>query len=159
LGGCGYTLGYHHVAGVQRLAVPEFRNETFPLRREFGKDLTRSVRQELQIRTDYDVVGSSSEADTILLGSVVSVRERVLSEGPLDRVEESSLTVVVDVELVRIGDGTVLAERRITDNADFTVVGGRPRRTLEERRSRRSPPAWSLHSKSGVAKQFSRRGI
>ena len=42
----------------------------------------------------------------------------------LDVVEESSLTVVVDVQLVRVGDGTVLAERRITDNADFAVIGG-----------------------------------
>lgn len=121
--GCGYTLGYHHFEGVRRLAVPEFRNDTFPLRREFGKDLTRSVRQELELRTDYELVASSA-ADAILKGRVISVRERVLTEGPLDRIEESSLTVVVDVQLVRRGDGAVLAERRLTDNADFAVIGG-----------------------------------
>ena len=46
--GCGYTLGYRRPEGVFNLAVPVFRNETFPLRREIEIELTRAVRQEFR---------------------------------------------------------------------------------------------------------------
>ncbi|MGE3163451.1 MAG: LPS assembly lipoprotein LptE [Planctomycetota bacterium] len=122
IAGCGYTLGFREPAGVERLAVPTFRNETFPIRREIEFELTRAVRQQLELGTDF-VLSSEDRADATLEGTVVGVQQRVLTEGPLDRVEETSLTVTVHIQLVR-RDGAVLLDRWVTDNAAFFVTGG-----------------------------------
>lgn len=121
--GCGYRLGYQMPANVYRMAVPMFRNETFPLRREFEFDLTRAVRRELELRTDAQLV-SSDHADAVLNGTIVDIRERVLTEGPLDSIQESSIAVTVAIQLVRRSDDTVLVNRIITDHAAFSAVDG-----------------------------------
>lgn len=120
--GCGYTLGFREPDGIRRLAVPIFRNETFPLRREIEFDLTRAVRRQLEVGTDF-VLSAEDRADATLEGTIISARQRVLSEGPLDRVEESSLTVTVRIQLVR-RDGTLVLDRWVTDNAAFFVSAG-----------------------------------
>lgn len=123
LSGCGYSLGYRMPEGVRRLAVPLFRNETFPLRREIEYELTRALRQVLELETDVRLV-SRSDAEAVLEGTVISVFDRVLTEGPLDQVEESSLTVTTLIQLLRTSDGEVILERTITDTAAFSVQGG-----------------------------------
>lgn len=129
--GCGYHLGYRMPERVQRLAVPVFRNDTFPLRREIEFDLTRAVRQELELRTDVQLV-SSAEAEAVLEGVILSFKERVLTEGPLDRIDESSLAVAVRMRLRR-ADGTLLFERLVRDDAAYSRRDGE---TLEDARRR-----------------------
>ncbi len=59
--GCGYSAGYKMPPGVIKLAVPMFENQTFPLRREIEYDMTRAVRQELELRTDAILVARGGE--------------------------------------------------------------------------------------------------
>ena len=123
LAGCGYTTGYRMPDGVQRMFVPIFANETFPLRREIEYDLTRAVKQELELRSDVQLV-SENDADARLDGTVVSFREAPLTEGPLDVEQETSIDVTVQVRLVRISDDRVLFEGPIHDHATFSIIRG-----------------------------------
>ena len=71
LAACGYSSGYRLPEGVYRLAVPMFENQTFPLRRELEYDLTRSIRQRLELKTDARIV-SREEADAVLEGTILT---------------------------------------------------------------------------------------
>ncbi len=128
--GCGYTLGYRMPGNVTRVSVPTFDNQTFPLRREVEFDLTRAVRRELELGTDVKLA-SGSQADAILRGTIRRFDERVLSEGVLDAILESSINVEVHVRLERTVDGSVLFDHVISDHAAFSVVAGE---TVEDAR-------------------------
>ena len=121
--GCGYTLGYRVSEGTVRLAVPMFENQTLPLRREVEFDLTRAVRQQLELRSDVHLV-SVANADAVLKGTVVSFRELVLAEGARDAIHESSIDVAVRVRLERLTDGQVLLDEMVTDSAPYSVLRG-----------------------------------
>ncbi len=120
--GCGYTFGYRLPEGMRRLSVPQFANETFPLRREIEFDLTRAVRQEIELSSDA-VLATGSSADGILEGTVLSFQEGVLTEGALDTVQESSVQVQVRIVL-RTPDGNVLIDEIISDDVSFSTVAG-----------------------------------
>ncbi len=121
--GCGYAAGYRLPEGVYRLAVPIFENKTFPLRREVEYDLTRALRQELELRSDARLV-PRKRADAVLEGTVLSFTEEVLTEGRLDTVQESSVSMRVGIRLVRTSDGSAIFEREISDSASFSVLRG-----------------------------------
>ncbi|MCI0651257.1 MAG: LPS assembly lipoprotein LptE [Planctomycetes bacterium] len=121
--GCGYSSGYRLPEGIYTIAVPIFRNETFPLRREVEYDVTRAVRQELESRTDLAFAARES-ADGVLEGAVVHFQEGVLSEGRLDAVQESDLYLTVRMKLTRTRDGEVLFEREVADHAAYSALRG-----------------------------------
>ena len=123
LAGCGYTFGYRVPDGASLIAVPLFRNETFPLRREVEFELTRAVKQELQIRSDVRVV-SQTRAEGILEGTILSFQEGVLTEGALDAVQESSIQVRVRVRYIRTADESVILDQIVSDHADFSIAAG-----------------------------------
>ena len=130
LSSCGYTFGYRVPGGVSLVAVPQFLNETFPLRREVDFELTRAVKQELQLRSDVRVVSKSS-AEGILEGTILSFQEGVLTEGALDAVQESSIQVRVRIRFIRTADESVILDQIVSDHADFSNVAGE---TLEDAR-------------------------
>lgn len=131
LTGCGYVAGYRMPPGVETLAVPMFDNRTFPLRREVEYDLTGAVRRELQLQTDARIV-SSEAADAILEGTILSFDENVVVEGPLDSVQESSLSVQVRIRLLDRRSSRVLFEHIVSDQATYSVLDGE---TLEDART------------------------
>jgi len=104
--------------------VPIFRNETFPLRREVEIDLTREVKQELTLRCDAQVVADGASADALLEGIVLDFQEGVLTEGPDDAVQESGISVLVRIRLVRTRDGSQLLERTVSDYAAYSNQAG-----------------------------------
>jgi len=124
LAGCGYSSGYRLPAGVRTIAVPIFRNETFPLRREVELDLTRGVKEELTLRSDARVVAEGVTADAVLEGVVLEFQEGVLTEGPDDAVQESGISVLVRIRLVRTRDGSQLVERTVSDYAAYSNQAG-----------------------------------
>lgn len=121
--GCGYTLGYRMPADIDDVCVPTFANKTFPLRREIEFDLTRAVRQELQLRSDVNIV-SRSNSDALLEGTVLSFQESVLTEGPHDAVQDASIVVRVHVRLIRTADGSVLFDDIISDQQSYSILRG-----------------------------------
>lgn len=124
LSGCGYSTGYRMPEGVRTVAVPLFRNETFPLRRDVEVEVTRALKQELERRTELRVVADGESADAILEGIVLEFRQGVLAEGAGDAVQESGIAVRMRIRLVRIRDGAVLVERVIQDYAAFSNLAG-----------------------------------
>ncbi len=120
LGGCGYSSGYRLPDDVRSVAVPIFRNETFPLRRDVELDLTRAVKEELELRSDARVVAESANADAVLEGIVIEFEEGVLTEGPGDARQDSGIVVRVQIRLVRTRDGSELVARTISDYAAFS---------------------------------------
>lgn len=129
--GCGYTAGYRLPPGIETIAVPLFDNRTFPLRREVEFDLTGAVRRELQLQTDARQ-RSTETADAILEGTILSFDENVVVEGPLDSVQESSLSIQVLVRLLDRRSQRVLFEHTVSDQATFSVLDGE---TLQDART------------------------
>jgi hypothetical protein len=94
--GCGYGLGYRAPPSVERIAVPIFDNQTFPLRREIEYDLTSELRKAIQTRTSL-VLAPADDADMIVHGTVKDFQERVVAEGANDRKLESNVFIRVHV--------------------------------------------------------------
>ncbi|MGE4618273.1 MAG: LPS assembly lipoprotein LptE, partial [Planctomycetota bacterium] len=107
--GCGYSPGYRLPRGVQEIAVPVFRNETIPFRRNIEFDLTRAVKRELQLRSEARLVSEDS-SDAVLRGTVLDFRQGVLVEGSNGAIEEVGIVVRVGLQLVRTRDQRVLLE-------------------------------------------------
>ena len=124
LSGCGYSNGFRMPPGVKTLAVPMFRNETFPLRRDVEVDVTRALKEELALRSDLRIVSSGKDADAILEGVVLEFQQGVLTEGARDTVQESGIVVRLRIRLVSTRDGSVLVERVVQDYAAFSNIAG-----------------------------------
>lgn len=122
--GCGYSSGYTLPDGVRTIAVPIFRNETMPLRRDIELDVTRAVKRELQYRSDARVVAEAEYADAVLEGIVIDFQQGVLSEGAGDAVQESGISIVARTRLIDARDGRVIAEWSVSDYAAFSNLLG-----------------------------------
>ncbi len=121
--GCGYRLGYQFVGGARTICVPTFLNRTFPLRREIEFDVTRAVRQQLEVQTDVRVV-SCAEADARLEGTVVELLQGALAEGPQDSVEIAGIRLRIRIRIVDQRTGEKLYEREVRDQENFSVIDG-----------------------------------
>ncbi len=132
--GCGYRLGFKQPPRVFKLAVPMFENIVMPLRREIEFDLTRAVRQELELRTDFKLV-STEHADAVLYGRIERVSESVLTEGARDVIQDASLSVGVRIRLVRMNSRISgasnssprqeeLLNHFLSDSSAYTVLAG-----------------------------------
>ena len=114
--GCGYTQGELFREDVATVAVPVFGNQSFY--RGMEMDLTEALAKELERRTPYKVVRSNN-ADTILEGKIVSVRQRRLSRTNRGNLpQEMQLHMVVDFQWRNARTGEVMRERK-----GFEVVG------------------------------------
>jgi hypothetical protein len=129
--GCGYSPGYRLPRGVQEIAVPVFRNETIPFRRNIEFDLSRAVKRELQLRSEARLVSEDS-ADAVLRGTVLEFRQGVLVESSNGAIEEVGIVVRVGLQLVRTRDQRVLLERVVEDMASFSSSAGE---TIEDSRA------------------------
>jgi hypothetical protein len=108
--GCGYHHQELFPTQVRTISVPIFQNRTFYQGVEF--DLTEALIKEIQLRTPYKVVPPEL-ADTVLLGAVVAVDQRLLSvtrRGGLPQEMEARITV--DFEWKNARDATILADRK-----------------------------------------------
>lgn len=114
--GCGYThkeLFPDHVATV---TVPIFGNRSFYQGMAF--DLTEALVKEIELRTPYKVT-AEDDADTILTGTIVSVRQDRLSRHRAGDVpQELEMRITVDFEWKNLRTGRTLRQRR-----GYTAVG------------------------------------
>ncbi len=123
--GCGYSTGFVLPEGTRTIAVPIFRNETFPLRRDLEVELTRAVKRELQLRTDARVVADRASADAVLEGIILDFSQGVLAEGADDEVQESGIVVRVRIRLIRARDGSELVgQTDIREDEPYSNVAG-----------------------------------
>ncbi len=117
--GCGYNSKSLLRSNVRSIYIPIFDNNTF--RRGYEFDLTKSVRDQILLRTRLNIV-DKDEADSILFGKITSVDENVLIEDTKDNIVESRVFVGVEIRWVDKRTGRTIVERKnIKRPAEFIV--------------------------------------
>jgi hypothetical protein len=79
------------------------------MRRNLGEQLTEAVVKELQLRSQYRITTSTS-ADSVLSGRIVSDSKRMISENAFDEPRNLELAMIVQVNWIDRRTGTMLLE-------------------------------------------------
>ncbi len=120
LSGCGYTSRSLLEQNVRSIYIKIFDNETF--RRDLEFDLTKAIKEEILLRTRLKIV-DKKHADSILFGSIVSVRERVLIESPDAEVIESSVSTAVRFSWTDQRTGRAIIDKyKVKASAEFIAT-------------------------------------
>jgi len=116
--GCGYTTASLHDEKYSTIAVPIFANKTFYRENEF--EITEAVKKEIETKTRYKVV-NKDEADTVLEGEIVGIRQPVLTEDAEDRIAEQQFALTVHVIWRDSTTGKIIREflRTVEREADL----------------------------------------
>jgi outer membrane lipopolysaccharide assembly protein LptE/RlpB len=121
--GCGYHLAGRDnpmLAGINTIAVPYFKNETF----EAGIEsvFTRAFADEF-IQSKRLQVVSIDAADVILRGAVKTVREEIISYNKNDKAMEYRIYVTLDLALEKRDTGEILWKRkRLRHSEEYQVA-------------------------------------
>lgn len=107
--GCGYVVGNPYDPQIRSVHVPIFRNETF--RRGIELQLTEAVQKQIQLQTPFRL--AKGNADTQLVGRIVSVNKRVPNQTKYDDPRELELSIAVEVTWRDLRSGRVLAQNQI----------------------------------------------
>ncbi len=120
LSGCGYTSRSLLEQNVRSIYIKIFDNETF--RRDLEFDLTKAIKEEILLRTRLKIV-DKKYADSILFGSIMTVRERVLIESPDAEVIESSVSATVLFSWTDQRTGRAIIDKhKVKASADFIAT-------------------------------------
>ena len=114
----GYTLGGQkptHLAGVTKLAVPTFENQTLEPR--IASLVTNALIKQIQMDGSYQIV-PEDEADAVLKGSVISVNRSQFRSNRLNVLRTSQLQMTLSTQFT-ITDTTSGRPR----NPGFGVAG------------------------------------
>ena len=124
---CGYRLGpAAPVSGAATVRIPVFENRTY--RRGVETDLARQITASLSSRSRLRLVDEGG--DLVVEGSIVEIREDLLSAKENEEVRESALFVTVEVTVRdgRTGE-PVVKMRRLTERESFVPGIGETLRT------------------------------
>lgn len=108
MSGCApYRIGTQSLysCNVRTVYVPMFESNSF--RRGLGERLTEAVQKEIERRTPYKVVGSSTDADSILTGRILTEAKGVSVEVSTDEPRELQYYLTVQLDW-RDRDGATL---------------------------------------------------
>ncbi len=100
LAGCAsYQIGNRSLypQDIHTVYVPIFESDSF--RRNLAERLTEAVMKEIENKTLYKVVGTSS-ADSVLSGKIVGENKRVVAENTYDDPRKLELNLSVQVSWV-----------------------------------------------------------
>lgn len=98
-----------------------FRNDTFY--RDLQFVLTEGVKDEIVSRPGLKLT-SKEQAEVILSGRVVSVRQRVLSEDPERDTSSERTTIEVVIELTDARNGELIKSRRLRRTGNYVPGRG-----------------------------------
>jgi Lipopolysaccharide-assembly len=124
LAGCaGYTLGPApptYMKGIQRVAVPIFKNVT--ISPDIEALATTAVIRQIQQDGTYEVTGVD-QADAMVIGTIASVhRTKARSlQGNVLASSEFNLRVTINFRIERPGTSEVLGQRSIEGVTSFFV--------------------------------------
>jgi hypothetical protein len=135
--GCGYMVGAPYSPEVRTIYVPIFRAET--RRRGYEYQLTEAVHSKIKTRTPFRLA-REEDADTRLLGKIVSIEKRVLGQTSQSDARELQLDLIVEVTWEDVRTGEVLQSSRIPApelvrlqaQGDFAPEIGQSRATGEQ---------------------------
>ena len=117
LHGCGYVVGSPYGAEVHSVHVPTFTNATF--RRGYELQLTEAVHKKIELNTPFRLV-STPEADTRLIGKIISINKRPANQSRYDDPRELELSIGIEVTWIDNRTGAVLAQRTTPLGAQLT---------------------------------------
>lgn len=114
--GCGYTTKEIYPTDVRSVSVPIFANRSFY--RGAERDLSEALIKEIELRTPYKVARGGA-ADTDLTGTIIEVRQQLLSRRrPGNLPEQIEVSVIVDWSWKNQRTGETLRSRQ-----GFEAVG------------------------------------
>lgn len=87
--------------------VPTFTNESF--RRGYELQLTEAVHKHIELQTPYRLA-KGPQADTRLIGRIVSVDKRPTNQNRFDDPRELELSIAVEVSWIDNRTGAILAQ-------------------------------------------------
>lgn len=126
LTGCGYIVGSPYGPEVRSVHVPTFTNEAYKAdyngggyRRGFELQLTEAVQKQIQLRTPYRLA-SDDQADTRLVGRVVSVNKTPANQNKYDDPRELELSLGVEIIWEDTRSGQILAQQTVPISAQFS---------------------------------------
>jgi hypothetical protein len=105
LTGCGYTAESLHPAGIRTVAVPIFQNKDF--RRGLEDDLTKELVKAIELRTPYKVT-TQERADTVIIGTIDSFSESVLTQDNRDNITEVQMSMYITYQWKDLRTGRVI---------------------------------------------------
>lgn len=107
LPGCGYMVGNARAPEIRTVHVPMFTSDSF--RRGYEQQLTEAVQQQVQMRGFK--LAKPPNADSRLIGHIVSVNKRPVNQNRYDDPRELELALAVNVKWEDARTGQVLNSR------------------------------------------------
>jgi hypothetical protein len=91
----GYTTQPNYNPDIRTVYVPIFQNVTFTRGLEF--DLTRAVIREIEAKTPFKVVDCRANADTELIGKIITTTKGVITLNQLGEVRDAQASMGVEL--------------------------------------------------------------
>lgn len=108
----GYTTRSQFRQDVKTVTVPIWRRGTQEFRRDFEIKLTEALVKRIEAETPYKVV-DKSRADSILEGTLQSIKQHVLSFDPrTGQAREIQVRLTVDFTWKNLRTGEVMVEKK-----------------------------------------------
>ncbi|MFO1095734.1 MAG: LptE family protein [Planctomycetaceae bacterium] len=104
LPGCGYMVGNARAPEIRTVHVPTFTSDSF--RRGFELQLTEAVQQQVQMHGFR--LAKPPDADSRLIGKIVSVNKRPVNQNRYDDPRELEVALAVHVKWEDARTGQVL---------------------------------------------------
>jgi len=122
----GYATGQVYDREIRSVALPVFENRTFYREVEFN--LTEALSKEIEARTPYKIAPSGA-ADTLLSGTILTVKQRPLSRTfGTGTPQEVQVVVTASFEWKDLRSGRIIRKRsRISGSGQYI-----PRRGVGE---------------------------
>jgi hypothetical protein len=109
LAGCGYSFRPPYDRNIRTVYVPVFKSQSF--RRDINIQITDRLKDEIQRRTPYKVVGSPEGADATLEGSISFADKNMQVENPNNLPRQILATLFVNVKFT---DNRLSVEKKRT---------------------------------------------
>lgn len=123
----GYSTQPNYDCTIRTVYVPIFQNVT--LQRGIEFDLTRAVIREIEAKTTFKVTDCRANADTELIGKIVSVRKGVITMNQLGGVRDAEAGMGVELvwrDLRPGSTGTILSNERKKEEVRGEEIPGTP---------------------------------
>ncbi|REJ91024.1 MAG: hypothetical protein DWQ34_15985 [Planctomycetota bacterium] len=106
--GCGYMVGNAYAPQIRTVHVPTFTSEGF--RRGYELQLTEAVQRQIQMRTPFRL-SKAYDADTRLVGRIISIDKRVANQNRYDDPRELEFAIAIEVRWEDARTGQLLQSR------------------------------------------------
>lgn len=123
--GCGYALSgkQNNLPDyIRRIGIPVFQNQSgIP---ELDQLYTQAIRNELQSRGKFTVVGETTGVDAILAGTILPVTQTPVTFTGTNQAARYVISVTVKVEFTDVKTKKILASPVDTRTEEYEIATG-----------------------------------